>query len=234
MSDLDPRLFASCFIAGTDTGVGKTWVARRLLRAWVSAGRRVAGMKPVAAGAEPGREGGRTVWRNEDALALRAAGNVEMPYEWINPVCLPRATSPHIAAREAGVKVDIESIVRNFGHIVTNTELIAVEGAGGWHAPIGEPATPGEAGPTMADVALRLGLPVLLVVGLRLGCLNHALLTQQAIEKSGAKLAGWIANPIDSGFADGEECARALEIRLRAPRLRLPPDFKYPRSMAAG
>ena len=218
MNALDPRLERSLFIAGTDTGVGKTWVATRLLRAWARAGRRAAGMKPVAAGATRTGQG----WRNEDALALQAAGNVELPYELLNPVCLPRAASPHLAARDASFYIDIDSIKADFDIIVSKTDVIAVEGAGGWYAPLRD-GPPAEAGSgTMAELARLLDLPVLLVVGLRLGCLNHALLTAEAIARCGCKLAGWIANPIDSQFTDQAACIEWLEGALPASRLAVP------------
>lgn len=210
--DLHPALRQSLFVAGTDTAVGKTWIATRLLRAWVGAGYRAAGMKPVAAGADPTPEG----LRNEDALALLATGNVQMPYGRCNPVCLPRATSPHLAAREAGIRINIDIIKSEFGVIVSETELVLVEGAGGWLTPIDE------TGPTMADVAQALGLPVLLVVGIRLGALSHALLTAEAIGRSGLPLAGWVANRIDPQFPDGTAYEECLERRLSAPRLAIP------------
>jgi dethiobiotin synthetase len=210
--DLHPALRQSLFVAGTDTAVGKTWVATRLLHAWVAAGYRAAGMKPVAAGADPTPDG----LRNEDALALLAVGNVTMPYGRCNPVCLPRATSPHLAAHEAGIDIDMELIRREFSLIVSHSDLILVEGAGGWLAPIRE------TGATMADVARSLDLPVLLVVGIRLGALSHALLTAEAIGRSGLPFAGWIANPIDPRFPDGAACIDCLERRLPSPRLILP------------
>ncbi|MEY2853919.1 MAG: dethiobiotin synthase [Pseudomonadota bacterium] len=207
--DLSPALCQSLFVAGTDTAVGKTWVATRLLNAWVAAGYRAAGMKPVAAGADLTPDG----LRNEDALALLAAGNVPMPYGRCNPVCLPRPTSPHLAAREAGIDIDIELIAREYRTIVSETDVILVEGAGGWFAPITETTS------TMADIAQALGLPVLLVVGIRLGALSHALLTAEAIVHSGLPFAGWIANPIDPRFPDGAAYVDCLERRLPAPRL---------------
>jgi dethiobiotin synthetase len=166
-------------------------------------------MKPVAAGAEPTPDG----LRNEDALALLAAGNVPMPYGRCNPVCLPRATSPHLAAREVDIDVDIELIIKEYRIIVSQADLILAEGAGGWLTPLRE------TGPTMADLARALGLPVLLVVGIRLGALNHALLTAEAIGHSGLEFAGWIANPIDEHFPDGAAYVDCLERRLSAPRL---------------
>lgn len=218
MSALDPLLCQSLFIAGTDTGVGKTWVTTHLLKAWAASGRRAAGMKPVAAGTGAGPGGAR----NEDALALLAAGNVDLPYELLNPCCLPWPTSPHLAARQMGIAISIDTIMASFGIIVSKSELVAVEGAGGWWAPIGEPGHAGGRGPTMADVAQVLGLPVLLVVGVRLGCLNHALLTATAIRDSGLVLAAWVANRIDPDFAEYADYVESLETRLPAPRVSLP------------
>jgi dethiobiotin synthetase len=212
---LHPVLRQSLFIAGTDTGVGKTWVTVRLLECWARAGYRAAGMKPVAAGAERTAEG----LRNEDALALLAAGNVPLPYERCNPVCLARPTSPHLAAREAGIEIDIDLIEREFGSIVSISDLVAVEGAGGWLTPIADPPA---SDLSMADIARRLRLPVLLVVGIRLGALNHALLTAEAIARTGLPLVGWIANPIDPDFPDRDIYIESLQRRLSAPRVEWP------------
>lgn len=212
---LPPALRRSFFLAGTDTGVGKTWVATALLRELARSGCRAAGMKPVAAGAEPTPDG----LRNEDALALQAAGAVELPYELLNPVCLPQPTSPHLAAAAAGKTIDLAQIRSAYEQICARSDVIVVEGAGGWLAPIGPPAHAGEPGPTMQEVALALGLPVVLVVGLRLGCLNHALLTAAAIRQSGLVFAGWIANPVDPDFRHAERYLGALSERLAAPLL---------------
>jgi dethiobiotin synthetase len=218
VTGLPAPLRQSLFIAGTDTGVGKTWVATRLLHAMRAAGLRAAGMKPVAAGAGMTPQG----LRNEDALELQSAASLRLPYELVNPCCLPSATSPHLAARRAGECIDIPAIKSAFDRICAQTDAIVVEGAGGWLAPIGEPARPGEAGPTLEDIALALGLPVLLVVGVRLGCISHALLTAEAIRRSGLPLAGWVANPIDPDFADREDYVDSLRLRLPAPLLAMP------------
>lgn len=212
---LHPALRQSLFIAGTDTGVGKTWVATRLLAALAGTGLRAAGMKPVAAGAEMTSHG----WRNDDALDLAAAANVRLPYELVNPACLPEATSPHLAASRAGSPINLDVIRQAFELIKSQSDVIIVEGAGGWLAPIGPTPTHGQPGPTMQDVALRLGLPVVLVVGLRLGCLSHALLSAAAIRASGLPLAGWIANPVDAGFRDAPACRDSLVERLPCPLL---------------
>jgi len=194
------------FIAGTDTEIGKTHVTVLLIRALAAAGLRVAGMKPVAAGADPTERG----LRNADATALAAAANIAADYELINPYCLAAAVSPHIAAKDAGICIETGSIVRCFGKLASAADCVLVEGAGGWLAPIGERES-------MADVALALGLPVILVVGLRLGCLNHALLSARAIEASGLPLAGWIANHIDARYERLEENLSTLERLLDRP-----------------
>jgi len=198
------------FIAGTDTEVGKTYVATALVRALVRSGQRVGVMKPVAAGAEATPDG----LRNDDALALMKAANVPAPYAAVNPFCLSVPTSPHIAARMAGIRIDLAAIQQQYLTLINGPgiDVVAVEGAGGWYAPISETET-------MADVATALQLPVLLVVGLRLGCLNHALLTAQAIEAAGLPLAGWIANHVQPHFEHAGENISLLERRLHAPLL---------------
>src|SRR5690606_14248278 len=147
---LPPAVPRSLFVAGTDTGVGKTWVATRLLAALTAVGHRAVGMKPVAAGAEWTSHG----LRNEDALDLAAAGNVRLPYEWTNPVCLERATSPHLAAREAESMIDLAAIQSAYASIRSKADIVIVEGAGGWLAPIADPPRAGETGPTMQDVVV--------------------------------------------------------------------------------
>ncbi len=171
------------FIAGTDTGVGKTLVAMAITRALVARGLRVAVMKPVAAGVIETPDGPR----NDDALALARASNVAAAYEDVNPWLLATPASPHLAARHAGVVIRHEPILAAQRRLMASSDLLLAEGAGGWHAPI-------SAIETMGDVAAKLALPVVLVVGLRLGCLNHALLTRDAIRAQNVPFAGWIAN----------------------------------------
>lgn len=223
-TELHPALRQSLFITGTDTEVGKTTVAVALLRALVRSGLRAAGMKPVAAGATMTSHG----WRNDDALDLAAAGNVQLPYEILNPCCLPNPTAPHLAAMDAGISIKIAPIVSAFEQIRSRSDVTIVEGAGGWLAPIG-PDNPQDGGQTMQDLAQALGLPVVLVVGLRLGCLNHALLTAAAIEKSGLPFAGWIANPIDPHFVEAQRYIDSLGTRLTAPLL-----WRAPRGILPG
>jgi dethiobiotin synthetase len=200
------------FVTGTDTGVGKTVVAAGLVRGLVEQGLRVAVMKPVASGSERTAEG----LRNEDALALMAASNVAVPYERVNPYCFEPPVSPHIAADDVGIRVDLARIQKNFEALGASSDWIVAEGAGGWLAPIG-PAT------GIRDVALILRLPVIMVVGLRLGCINHALLTKLAIEAHGAQFAGWIANTIDPAMARRTENLETLIRLIGEPPLALVP-----------
>ena len=178
------------FITGTDTGVGKTLVTVALTRALAQRGIRTAVMKPVAAGAMETPDG----LRNDDALELLAASNVKSAYEDVNPWLLKTPASPHLAARHDGVSIGVEKILTAFRRLTAASDLVMVEGAGGWLAPISSVAT-------MADIAEKLALPVIFVVGMRLGCLNHALLTREAIRSHGLPFAGWIANKMHSEMA---------------------------------
>lgn len=175
------------FIAGTDTGVGKTLVSVAVTRALVARGLRVAVMKPVAAGTIDTPVGPR----NDDALALLAASNVASAYEDVNPCLLATPASPHLAARHAGMSIRPEPILAVQRKLSAVSDYLVVEGAGGWLAPI-------SAVETMGDLAEKMSLPVILVVGLRLGCLNHALLTREAIRSQGLPFAGWIGNKMST------------------------------------
>ncbi len=185
---------AGMFVIGTDTGVGKTLVSVSLVRALVRHGLRVSVMKPVASGSEQTASG----LRNADALALAEASNVIVPYSTINPYCFEPAISPHIAAEEAGKQVEAGVIRDRFNALAGTADFVVVEGAGGWFSPL-------SAAHTMADLPRWLGLPVLLVVGLRIGCLNHAHLTRAAIDSGGAELAGWVANTIDPAMERSQQ-----------------------------
>lgn len=197
------------FITGTDTGVGKTWVTVALLRCLAAAGVRAVGMKPVASGAV--WDGAR--WVNDDGLQLQAAsaGGANLPYEWINPYVFEPPIAPHIAAARAGVAIRITHVLSEFGRLASGADVMLVEGVGGWLTPLG-PTT------AVADLARALALPVILVVGLRLGCLNHALLTAAAIRESGCRLAGWIANNVEQEFMATDENLALLRARLAAPQ----------------
>ena len=196
------------FITGTDTGVGKTLAARLIVRSLAAAGIRTAVMKPVAAGCDTTPAGAR----NEDAVALMAEASVEAPYELVNPYCLAAPVSPHIAAAEAGVNIDLERLAGCCDQLSQRADCVVVEGAGGWLVPISDRQS-------MADLALRLKLPVVLVVGLRLGCLNHALLTSEAIRSRGARFGGWVANHLDPAFERRQENLDTLSRLLGAPPL---------------
>ncbi len=197
------------FITGTDTGVGKTYWTTELLREANKANIRSLGIKPVAAGATQTAAG----WRNDDALALQAVSSVRLPYERINPVCLPLAASPHLAAMAAAVEIDSYSLAAQVRTTALQSELALVEGAGGWLTPISWTET-------MADFAVQLGAPVILVVGVRLGCLNHAQLTADAVRARGLAIAGWIANEIANDHGGCQAQVDFLSHRLGLSPLR--------------
>ena len=213
-----------CFVTGTDTGVGKTLASCALLHALSHHHRRVVGMKAVAAGAEPDGHGG---WANEDTLALRAASTLAVPPALDNPVLLPDPVSPHIAALRAGVEVTLPPIVSAYRQLAAQADAVVVEGAGGWLVPLSDTVS-------IADLAVALQLPVVLVVGLKLGCLNHALLTAHAIRARGLPLAGWIASRVDPAMLEPEanmDWLRQQLGALGAPLLadmpyQAPPDFR--------
>ena len=192
------------FITGTDTGIGKTVAAVALLHAFVASGRRAVGMKPVAAGFE----GDASV--NADVVALEAAGNVAAPLAERNPYGFAPAIAPHVAAAQAGVTVDLAVIDAAYRRLAARADVVVVEGAGGPLVPLGP------RGDTL-DIAKRLALPVVLVVGVRLGCLNHALAAELAIRARGLVLAGWIANRIDPAMPCADASVAALIRRLPAP-----------------
>lgn len=198
----------SCFVTGTDTEIGKTLVASTMLHALVRQGVRAVGMKPVAAGAEL-HDG---AWHNEDADRLAEAGNVTMPAELTTPYLLHEATAPHIAAADQGVTIDLDHIRACYARLTAAAEAVVVEGVGGFRVPLNERHD-------TADLAQQLGLPVVMVVGLRLGCLNHALLTADAIAARGLKLVGWVGNVVDIGMPYGMANIDALNARLPAPML---------------
>lgn len=196
------------FIAGTDTGVGKTVVACALLRAFSALGLRAVGMKPVAAGATC--RGG--IWHHDDVERLRAAASVDVPREWINPYCFAPPIAPHIAADEAGRRIRLDVIERSYRRLQQCADMVVVEGVGGLAVPLSRTRD-------AADIPVRLRLPVVLVVGMRLGCLNHALLTAAAMQARGLRLAGWIACAIGPDMARAEQNLQALRQRLSAPLL---------------
>jgi len=188
------------FITGTDTGVGKTHVSVSVVKALVKHGLRVSVMKPIASGSDRTAQG----LRNSDALALARASNVDLPYTTLNPYCFEPAISPHIAAEEAGIAIDIGMIKSEFEALAASADFTLVEGAGGWYAPVSQSQS-------MADLPKALNIAAVLVVGVRLGCLNHARLSKEAIEASGVEFAGWVANRLDPGLERAAENLATLE-----------------------
>ncbi len=196
----------SIYVSGTDTGIGKTLASCTLLHALRARGLRAAGMKPVASGCA--RIDGQ--WRNEDALALQAAGASGLAYADINPFALEHPLAPELAARDAGTEVRLAPILAAHARLAAGVDAMVIEGVGGWLAPL-------SAELMQADLVRALELPVVLVVGLRLGCLNHALLSARAIVGDGLPLAGWIGSQVDPAMARGEDNIAMLRQRLPVP-----------------
>jgi dethiobiotin synthetase len=195
----------SVFIAGTDTGIGKTFVACALLRALRAAGLRATGMKPVASGCVATRDG----LRNDDALALIAASDPPPDYADCNPFAFAEAVSPHIAAIKASTQVSMAPITAAHARLAAKADVVVVEGVGGWLAPLSESLL-------ASAIAQELRLPVILVVGLKLGCLNHAQLSARAIAADGCELVGWIGNRVDPDMDRVEENLDSLRRLLPA------------------
>ena len=194
------------FITGTDTEIGKTYVASALIRQLVAEGYRVAGMKPVASGCESTEAG----LRNEDALSLIAASNVELPYEIVNPFAFEPAIAPHIAAQEAGHKIDIKRIRRLAETI--KADYLIIEGVGGWCVPLGGTRM-------LSELAMATAQETIIVVGMRLGCINHALLTAAQVQRDGMPLKGWIANHVDPDMHAQSENLATLQSLMPCPLL---------------
>ena len=207
----------SFFVTGTDTGVGKTLVTAALLRRLRESGLAVAGMKPVAAGVVAGPEGPA----NPDALLLQSESSVRHPYALVNPWLFEPAIAPHIAAADAGVVIDTDRIVRAHKLLRASADVVLAEGAGGFLVPL-------DAHRSFAELPGLLDMEVLLVVGLRLGCLNHALLTSDAIAARGYRLAGWIGNCIDPAFARRDANIATLTEMIAAPCLGIVPWLPAP------
>ncbi len=196
------------FVTGTDTGIGKTRAGVALLRALRARGVRASGMKPVASGCEATADG----LRNEDALALIAASDPAPAYSTCNPYAFAPPIAPHLAARAVGDEIVLAPIRVAFDVLRARADRVVVEGVGGWMAPLSDSLM-------QADVARALDLDVVLVVGLRLGCINHALLSARAIEADGCRLAGWIANRVDPAMAVADDNIATLRARIDAPLL---------------
>ncbi len=203
------------FIAGTDTCVGKTLVAKALIERYVAAGKRVAAMKPVSAGCVQTPEG----WLNDDVAQLRAASNVALPLALMNPYAFELPIAPHVAAQQAGIEIDLARIESAYREIESQSDEVIVEGVGGLLVPL-------NATQTAADIVVRLNLPVILVVGMRLGCLNHALLTVEAMARRGIKLEAWVANQIDPTMRALEDNLASLKECISAPLLCVLPPMR--------
>jgi dethiobiotin synthetase len=219
-SGIPPRF--NCFVTGTDTEIGKTLISSAMLHALVQSGVRACGMKPVAAGAEL-RDG---EWHNDDCDQLAAAGNVHLPQSITTPFLLKEAAAPHIAAALEGITISPVPILASYVEINAASDAAVVEGVGGFRVPLNDDFD-------TADLAEQLNLPVVLVVGLRLGCISHALLTVEAIEARGLKLAGWVANETQADMAFADENVAALEQRIHAPLLGRVPRLEQASAEAA-
>ncbi len=196
------------FVTGTDTEVGKTYVSCAVLDMLRRQGVRTTAMKPVASGAEKIK----SQYVNDDALRLQQAATVAAPYAQVNPYVFSEAIAPHIAAHQHGVEIDFETIQQSYQLLAELSDFILVEGVGGWLVPLNSQQT-------VADLARQLDLPVLLVVGMRLGCINHALLSVKAIQQSGAKLQGWIANKLQGEYPCVDENIKTIQQYVDAPLL---------------
>lgn len=209
----------SYFVTGTDTGVGKTLISCALLRGFAARGIRAVGMKPVAAGCDADGH-------NEDALQLRAAGNVAADYGQINPYCFVPAIAPHLAAQHHGVTIRFSRIAQCYRDLAAKADVVIVEGAGGFRVPLNNEQD-------SADLIKGLALPVIMVVGMRLGCLNHALLTVEAIAARGLVLAGWVANVLDADMPVLQQNVDTLQQRIAAPLLGIVPHMPRPDARVA-
>lgn len=203
------------FVTGTDTHVGKTFVTAALLRALNAEGLKTVGLKPLASGCV-WQEG---AWKNDDALILQQAASQFLPYAVINPIALIDPVAPHLAARKQGQNLSLEKLAMALQPgLNVDADVTLIEGAGGWYVPLNEQDY-------FSDLARVLSLPVILVVGIRLGCINHALLTVAAIEHAGVSLAGWVANCVDPSMDCREENIDCLRQKIAAPCLGVLPYF---------
>lgn len=218
----------SYFITGTDTHVGKTLISCALLKAFAAQGLRVVGMKPIAAGGSlhtngvspailpADTEGNDENEQHEDVKKLRSASNIVASLDQINPYLFRQSIAPHIAARNNNIRIEIPRIMQFYRKLAAQADVVIIEGIGGFCVPINESET-------SADLTQQLALPIILVVGVRLGCLNHALLTMSVIESRGLKCAGWVANIVDGNMLVQDENIEALQQRINAPLLGIVP-----------
>ena len=196
------------FITGTDTGIGKTWFTISLMSALKKRGLCVTGMKPIATGAKRTKKG----LINEDARLIKQHCSKTISYDLINPLVFELPAAPNIAAREKGIAIDIEEAIKNYNILKSISDVVVVEGVGGWRVPITNEDY-------LSELVKRLDLSVILVVGVRLGCINHALLTAEAISSDGFKLCGWVSSHLDRVYSTGEETVNTLKKRLNCPHI---------------
>lgn len=208
---------AGYFITGTDTDCGKTAVTLGLMALLQARGHKVLGMKPVASGAEPTPDG----LRNEDALRIQAQGSQKTPYQQINPYAFEPPIAPHLAAAQQDETIHFDALQANYQALAQQADYTLVEGVGGWRVPLGPEGD-------VSDLAAALGLPVILVVGLKLGCINHTLLTVDAIQASGCTLLGWVGNQIDPEMEARDENLITLKVQIHAPCLGVVPYLDKP------
>ena len=208
---------SALFITGTDTGCGKTEITLGVMQWLQSQGLQVLGMKPIASGCESTAAG----LRNGDATRIQAQSSVALSYQQINCYSFAPPIAPHIAAAEAGIDISFPAIKRAADLLSQQADWLVVEGAGGWRVPLG-------ADGALSDLVLSLDLPVILVVGLKLGCINHALLTVESIHASGANLIGWIGNQVDASMAVVDENIKTLQSEITAPCLGIVPHMAQP------
>lgn len=194
------------FITGTDTEVGKTRVTLAVMAALQVLNKQVVGMKPVASGCSESSDG----LRSDDALQIIQQASTKQKYTLVNPYAFAAPIAPHIAAQNAGVTIDLNRIISAYRALQANADIVVVEGVGGWRVPLGDNTT-------LSDMVRQLGLPVIMVVGLRLGCINHALLTAEAIRADGIEMIGWVANRIEPEYVDVDATLDTLRARLNAP-----------------
>ena len=202
----------SFIVSGTDTGIGKTWVTVALIRAFLDRGERVLGMKPLASGCEVIDN----ELRNEDALLIQQAGWQAVDYSLVNPYAFKPPVSPHAAAAKEGVQVSLETIFECYEILQGQADRVIIEGVGGWRVPFSDELS-------LKDLVKALKLPVIMVVGLKLGCINHALLTAEALDRDGIELRAWVANQLESDYLMQDATMRTLETSIPAPLLGLTP-----------
>jgi len=211
------------FITGTDTDCGKTEISLGLMSLLQRQGYSVLGMKPVASGAAPAAEG----LRNEDALRIQAQASQWIDYDLVNPCAYEPAIAPHLAAEMAQQPISFDVIRSTYRQLADQADAVVVEGVGGWRVPLGDKLA-------VSDLAIELALPVILVVGMKLGCINHALLTAEAIQASGLNLAGWVANEVDPGMSASQGNLMTLKTSIRAPLLGVVPWLASPNAAEVG